>query len=305
MMHVVLGDGTMPSKELKAHLDSMAARAEADGESFWFLIQSKSEPTSTDTALLHWLTENDVHFETISDDKEPSSEYALSKEHYTAKRLAPKVLEVIEMVKTDYEEDSRLLGLFVSDDPTAEEDRWLNDIVFAVAEAGYGVFALNDGMAPVDLEDADEVEAEVVEPDEPVEAPAPAPALTIVPDLPKPAYTREELEGMDLTEVKHLAAEAGITLPPRTRFPTYVKALLGEEGDAAPAEAEVTEPEPVLDHNDEPVGEDGWSETPTLTNGFATAGTTGPAMLIVVHNGMVTSRIVTPAQAAALLTSTL
>jgi hypothetical protein len=315
-MHVVLGDGTMPSKEMYAHLQGMKTRANKDGEGFWFLIQSKAEPSDTDRALVKWLVDNEVYFETISDDKTPEDMYqgeAGTQNHHTTKNLAPKVVELMEKVKVEEPDDSRLLGLFVSDDPESEEDRWLNDAVFAVADAGYKVFALNDGMAELDLvdqegEEAMEEEKITMEVDLDTGEVTEKPTLSAVPDLPV-TYTREELEEMDLTQVKALAAERGITLPPRTRFPTYIKALLGELTDTTP-EAEVTDAElDELLEAEEAIEAEAITATDllqeyqeSLDNRPPPSTTlTGSAMMIIVANGHVTSRVITAEEAHTLL----
>ena len=51
----------------------------------------------------------------------------------------------------------------------------------------------------------------------------------------------EELEEMEPSEVKEVAAALGIVLPPRTRATTYIDHILGEVKGDAPA-VEVSEP---------------------------------------------------------------
>ena len=55
---------------------------------------------------------------------------------YTVKRLAPKVGQP-DAGDARRWRGGPLLALFASDDPEAEEDRWLNDVLQAVNDAGY------------------------------------------------------------------------------------------------------------------------------------------------------------------------
>lgn len=223
MMHVVLGDGEMTKRELSSTLEDLLESA--GDEPFWFLVQAKPEPTATDEALLGWLVEKEIYFEIIGDDLKGADKiYAQAQEKHEVKRLAPKTLSLMQE-KPEEGEEANLLALFVSNDSDAEEDRWLNEIVQSVIEAGFTVKALNDGLTEVGLDEAVEGEAEEAEE---VEA-----------DGGVKDYTREQLEEMELDEVKAVAAERGITLPPRTRKATYVDHLLGEAEE--PPEAEVTE----------------------------------------------------------------
>src|SRR5215510_10487650 len=164
-MHVVLGDGEMPVKELAQHLQNLKdADVEID-QPFWFLVQAKAEPTTTDRALMKWLNDNDIYYQTVSDGSEVDKIYANTQESYKVQRLTPKIVNLMKSLPEDGEHDPHVLALFVSDDPDAAEDRWLNDTIQAVSEAGFKVLALNDGMVEIDLEDVEgeEMEEEGVE----------------------------------------------------------------------------------------------------------------------------------------------
>src|SRR4051794_14770183 len=122
-MNVVLGDGTLPAKELEALLMDLSEKATEADDPFWFLIQGKAEPTATDEKLVSWLIENDVYFDLISDGSE-SDLYEGYQNKTTVKRLAPKIVSLMQETPEEGEE-AQVLALFASDDPDAEEDRWL------------------------------------------------------------------------------------------------------------------------------------------------------------------------------------
>jgi len=257
-LHVVMGDGEMTRKELVATMDDLWEK-EGDGN-FWFLLQGKSDPTDTDKFLTNWLQSNDLFYAIVTDDKaslHPS--YSSAAQTFVAKGLAKKVLALIES-EPEENELVDVLALFTSDDPEAEEDRWLNDLMGEVAEAGHTIRALNDGLTVLDFEsEPEEPEEEPEEEEEPVtskKAPAKKAAAPTKAGRPKPVaapepeeeegeeveveeveLTREDLEAMDLAELKQIAADNDIVLPPRTRSTTYIDAILGVD-DTPEAEVE-------------------------------------------------------------------
>ena len=266
-MHAVLGDGEMTRKELTETMADLWKADEDAGNSFWFLLQGKAEPTDTDKALVTWLEKNDIYYELVTDDPDAVSEiYTQPQEVHTAKKLSQKVVALLQS-KPEEEEPAEILALFSDvNDPAAAEDRWLNGVIQAAGDAGFATRGLNDGLVEVDLsESAAEAEAE---PEEAPKAPAkksvakkvaPRPAAdTPIPDeeeaeepsstpAPKLTITREELEDMEPAEVKEVAASMGIVLPPRTRATTYIDHILGEAKAAAPT-AEVTEVVEVVEN---------------------------------------------------------
>ena len=266
-MHAVLGDGEMTRRELTETLGDLWKADEENSQSYWFLLQGKSEPTDTDKALVTWLEKNEIYYELVTDDPEAVSEiYTQPQEVHTAKKLSQKVVALLQS-KPEEGEPSEILALFSDvNDPAAAEDRWLNQVIQAAGDAGFPARGLNDGLVEVDLsESAAEVE------EEPAAAPAPtkkAAAKKVAaprPDSPIPAEgeaeagveleveaegiafkvpSREELEDMEPSEVKDVAAAMGIVLPPRTRATTYIDHILGQAKAPAP-EAVVEEAELV------------------------------------------------------------
>ena len=243
-MHVVLGDGEMSRKELTETLKDLWERAGDD--QYWFVVQGKSQPTETDTNLVTWLTKNEIYFEVVTDDEDSMDEiYAEGQETHTVKRLGQKIVNLLN-TKPEEGEDADVLALFVEDDPAAEADRWLNNVIQLAMDAGFKAYGMNDGMVEIDLDGADSTNAP--EEEEEAEVPAAKPTkraakkATAKPSdngegaaKPSKSYTRDDLEEMELGELKEIAAAKGIELPPRTRMGTYIDHILGETKDATPA----------------------------------------------------------------------
>ena len=279
-MHVVLGDGEMTRRELVATLaDLMEAAVNAE-QSFWFLVQGKATPTDTDKALVTWLSKNEVYYEVVTDDRDSMNElYAEPQETHDAKKLGQKVVGLLES-KPEEGENADILALFSDvNDATAPEDRWLNAIIQQAFDAGYPTRALNDGLVEIDLsiteaepepeptpvkksvakKQATRTSVTAADTDVPEEEAAePQPASS----LDQPVPSREVLEDMEPSEVKEIAAQMGIVLPPRTRATTYIDHILGENKAAAPA-VEVTEIAAELEPELEP--------EPQSLNGFEAA----------------------------------
>ena len=246
-LHIVLGDGEMPKKELTETLKDLWTRVD-DDEGFWFIVQGKSDPSATDKVIVDWFGRNELYYETVSDDPESAADiYSTASDTRKSKKLATTVVEALNGAKGDGE-GADVLALFASDDPTAEEDRWLNLVIQAAADAGFKSFALNDGMVEIDVAAAEAKTAEA-EPDEEAAPPkaskrpakkAAAPVAEAEPET-NGAYTREQLEAMELPEIKEIASGLGIELPARTRGTTYIDHILGEEKGDGPV-VEVAEP---------------------------------------------------------------
>jgi hypothetical protein len=250
-MYIVLGDGEMTKKELTETLQELWDNS--GDQPYWFIIQGKSEPSDTDKALVTWLDKNEVYYEVLTDDADAMDDiYGNAQETHVAKRLAQKVVNLFNSKPEEGETTAHILALYTSDDPAAEEDRWLNGVVQAASDAGFKSFVLNDGMVEVDFSepegDEDEEVAEVAEAAEEAEdVPTPKPSKQAAKKAPaakpkaKASHTREELEELSLSELKEIAAAQDIELPPRTRIPTYIDHILGEAKGEAPA-AEIDTP---------------------------------------------------------------
>jgi hypothetical protein len=260
-MHVVLGDGEMTRRELTETLADLWKADEEISQPFWFLIQGKSEPTDTDKALVTWLEKNEIYYEVVADDPKSMSEiYSQPQDTHTAKKISQKVVALMQS-KPDEDETAEVLALFSDvNDATASEDGWLNGVIQAAFDAGFVTRALNDGLVEVDLSDAaaaEEAEPEATPPgkplkttkkvakkaDTPVSAEGGTPASSISSVLMVPS--REELEDMEPSEIKDVAAKLGIVLPPRTRATTYIEHILGDKAQATPVAVEDI---PIIEH---------------------------------------------------------
>lgn len=256
MLYAVLGDGEMASKELHNALRDLWEKT--GDEPFWFLLQGKSDPTTTDKALVKWLDQNEIYYEMLTDDEDALAEiYGNVQKTHTAKRLSQKLINLLGSLPNQEDGDTgaTVLALFVSDEPGAEEDRVLTTTLEAVGaasteDAPIPCLVLNDGLIEIDL--SDEASAAEAEPDPPKPTKKAAAKRAAAPRAPveepeepattpaqwsiKTAYTREQLEEMTPVQVKEIAASRGIELPPRTRATTYIEHILGE---AASEDAEV------------------------------------------------------------------
>lgn len=256
-MHAVLGDGQMTRRELTETLGDLWNADRESQQSFWFLLQGKSEPSDTDKAMVTWLEKNEIYYELVTDDPEAVAEvYTQPQEVHTAKKISQKVVGLLQS-KPEEEETAEILALFSDvNDATAAEDRWLNQVIQAAYDAGFPTRALNDGLVEIDLsETAAAAEAEPeAEPAKPMKSVAKKAAAR----MPTPAEdeeadtgaleaegiavpSREVLEDMEPTQVKEVAAALGIVLPPRTRATTYIDHILGEAKVAPTAVVEVPE----------------------------------------------------------------
>ena len=251
VMHLVLGDGEMPKNELTAHLSDLWSKATEADDQYWFILQSKAEPTATDRALVKWLNDNGIYFSVISGDPEADDKlYDGAAETHPARSLTTTVLKLLQE-KPEGDEPADVLALFVSDDPEAEEDRYVSEVAQIVMDAGFPVFALNDGLAELDLpEGATPAAAEPEEEPEPVKKAPAKKAAAKKAAAPRPPadeeeetgeITREFLGERSLDELKAMAANRGIDLPPRTRHATYIERILGEAGDEVEVEEEEVE----------------------------------------------------------------
>ena len=298
--HVVLGDGYLPTKELHAHLQDLKEKALTDDDGFWFLVAAKAEPTDTERALVKWLTDKDIYFDAIGDEDSADKIYSKAQNFHKANRLAPKVVSLMKAAREGgVDEDDKpvepeeavLLALFFSDEEGAREDDWLNDVIAAVFKEGFTVFAFNDGMTEIEPPEGEDEETgpEQVDPADIV-------------------YTRAGLEEMDLDDLKKIALDKGIEVQPRSRKPTYIAAILGVEDEVPEVEMEAPPP-PVSVLNSTPTTNMNTTANTITTGSSATlhvlpvGQVSGPAMLIVIYNGTVTSRVVTSEEAAALLSS--
>lgn len=253
-MYVVLGDGELTQKELTETLQDLW-RKSGDAP-FWFVVQGKSAPTATDKVLVTWLRKNDIWYEVITDDADAlDALYKGYQEVHVVKRLGQKIVNLLT-TKPEEDEEACILALFTVTDPAAEEDRWLNLIVEQAVKAGFKAYSLTDGLLELEVSSTPS-DTTTQEPEGQDDVPTKTPSKRVAKQAAakSKSYTRDELEEMDLGQLKEIAVANGITLPPKTRPKTYIDHILGEAKPDAPI-AEVTIP-PVTrtmtaDEPDEP-----------------------------------------------------
>lgn len=298
MMHVVLGDGEMTRRELSKTLEDLLeqAREIPDDDEFWFLLQGKAEPTATDKAMMDWITEKDLWYAVITDDKKGMAPiYKEAQETYEVKRLAPKVLSLMQE-KPQEGEGAALFGLFVNNDSDVPEDTWLNDVMASVVAGGFKIFSMNDGLVELGLPDrkGEDEDEEAEEPSNVVEmtpkskVPQPQPDEEDEPSTGMPdTYTRDDLEDLNSEQLRAIGLSLGLPeFPPRTRMTTMIKEILGEGTEEAEVEEVV-----VPDENDDVMF------VPEEGAGDSDVAVSSGALLVVIFNGTIVSRTITVEEA--------
>lgn len=262
MMYVILGEGEMPAADLKASLDDLEAQAVQDQATFWVTVRATAEPTATDRALMAWVHAHETYYETVGPEANSADPlYSGTQEKHAVKGVGNKIVELMQ-TKPEEGEEAVMLALFASDDPEAPEDAELYAVVEKVLEAGFSVLALNDGLAEIGLTEGEGGDEEEAAP-EPVTAPVKKAAARAVQqqlpgldDVDELWATRENLEGLNIDEIKVIASRFGITLPPRTRQQTYISAILDRnEPEPTPPEAEIEIEEDVAPSNGQSNGQ--------------------------------------------------
>lgn len=237
-MHLVLGEGEMPKKELTATLNDLREKAQGGAEEaeFWLIVQGKDEPTATDKALMTWIKNNEVYFEVLSTIPEADVD-GIYEGHQAFHKGAKLPLKAVNLLKANSEEngDVSVLALAVSVEEEVDEDTPLLDVIQAVIDAGFDAYGLNDSMTKLDLsgDDGDE------EADDGEEEAAPARAKKGVASKAAPkkaaaktksgprAYTEEELEELTDAEVRAIGQSMGITARGKS---SWISKILKEQG---------------------------------------------------------------------------
>lgn len=167
MLYVVAGNGTGPTKEISAALKDLKDKATKDDAEFWLLVEGKDEPSTTDNAIIKWLTTNEIWFEVVTS---TGTTYDGAQDTAQAEDVYAAMLERIQERAAESEE-AALLILPVDPDGETDDDETLMTLVEQAIDADVSVFALNGEMAKITLDDEPQ-------PDEPEEAPVPAKAAT-------------------------------------------------------------------------------------------------------------------------------
>ena len=225
-LYVVVGDGTLPKKELTSALDTLKDQAIEADEQFWVALVGKEKATASDKLIVKWLEENDVFWAVVGvgDVTNCDAVYADAQVMEEGSTLQEAVGIAIGM-KEDDDKDASLLVLMVAPEGEDPADDPVLDAVAEEVEEGVQAFLVNGGMIPLEFDDEEEEdeapEAEPEEVEEEAEDEAEAEA-----DEPQ-AFTDEEIAALSLKELKALASSQGITITGRTKA-DYVAALTGK-----------------------------------------------------------------------------
>lgn len=205
-----IGAGEISTKASTALIEDLI---EANGGSAKFVFPfTKEHFTDSIGELVEWAIEEEIDYEAVTDDSTPKKlndfvEQA-SKTH-KVQRIPHKIVNIC-----DKSGNGRVVILWDDDDEdcvTALERAQDKDVEALDLTNGLDILALEDDgedeeEEPEEVEDEDEEDDE--EEDEEV--------------------TAEDIEAMDFKELKELAKEWGVEVPPRTKSAGYKKALLAD-----------------------------------------------------------------------------
>lgn len=260
-MHLVLGEGEMPKKELTATLNDLREKAQgevAEEAEFWLIVQGKDEPTATDKALMAWIKTNEIYFEVLSTIPEEDLD-SIYEGHQAFHKGAKLPTKAVNLLKANSEEndDVSVLALAVNVEEEVDEDTPLLDVIQAVIDAGFDAYGLNDSMTKLDLsgDDGDEEADDGEEEAAPARAKkgvaskaAPKKAAAKAKSSPK-AYTEEELDELTDAEVRAIGQSLGITARGKS---SWISKILKAQGSGEESEEESDEGEEEEEQNVSP-----------------------------------------------------
>lgn len=231
-MYGIYGEGFISPEAVAEHVGRLADAAQVDGGEVWFLVHIPENPTEGLINVVAWLNENDAWWIGFSDSDEFDEDlYEGSQEEpVVVKNIGRKFLSWFKK-----EDDVALLALYTD----GGDSDAMSEVLDIVTSAKYLAQDLSDGLTPIEMTDDDEEEV-------PEEAEEPA--------KEEGRYTREELEGLELKELRALALAEGKTWAKlhhsqsnKMRKAALIEYFLGEgeapeavEEEEAPAEAVAT-----------------------------------------------------------------
>lgn len=254
-MHMIVGNGELPKKDLTATLGDLWEKAQEADEEFWFTIVAQDEPNATHKALTAWLAANEIYYEVIVEDADSVDEaYSGAQKVHAAKKT---VTKVVNLLKASTEEDGAdVLALFVNLEAEDDEDQIVLDSLQSAIDAGFKGYALNDSMTEIDLSEEEEQEEEQEEEEEDEKpaaskkaAPAkkaaakkaaPAKKAAAKADAGPKAYTAEDFEDMTDAEIRAIGASLGVTTRGRDNWIAKILEAQGGGGDEEQEEEEET-----------------------------------------------------------------
>lgn len=208
-LHVVIGEGSINTRELTHQLEDLKAKATKEDDQFWFIVQGKSEPTQADKDLIAYFAEHETFYATIADENETLDKLYDNAEdnHVFEGDLGPALVEAMQGLQED-DEGADLLAILVDPKDDDESDAPAIAAIEAVIDAGFEVFGLNDSMEQITLDDA----TPAPEPPKAAKKSSSSKATAEPKDVtPGEDITREALEAMTPPDVKALATGMGIT----------------------------------------------------------------------------------------------
>lgn len=228
MLYGIYGDGLISAEAVTEHIGRLADAAQIDDGEVWFLVHIPEEPGEGLLNVIDFLNENELWWKGFSstDDFNEDAYEGSQEEAVIVKSIGRKI--VAEFKKED---DVALLALYTDGGDTEEMMEVLE--IVSTANGCYLIQDLSDGLTPIELadEDADD------EDDDNEKA--------VGGKVPEPRYTQEELEALELKELRALALAEGKswkalhhTQSNAMRKAAIIKYLLGEDVEVPEAEEE-------------------------------------------------------------------
>jgi hypothetical protein len=203
----VLGTGSTSKNVIEDALNEL-------GEDNDYLLYGSHKMSGSEARVCDWLTNHEVPC-TIVHDGKTSATMMESGDHF----IDCKDLNAVEFLKQLKKRKGTLLLLW--DDERIDE---MEEIVFKATDLGIEIKDLTNGLTPIVVEGSEE---------EPAEKPAPVQ----VDEVEIEPFSRKELEEMPITVLRKNAKNHGITTDGLSKA-QLVDALLGEDGEEAPAPVE-------------------------------------------------------------------
>lgn len=203
-LHAVIGEGSINTRELKHQLDDLMEKATNADQNFWFIVQGKATPTKADQDLIAYFAANDLYYVTLTlDGVTPDGLYdGASDGHEYVGNFGAGLLEALKELREEEDDEVDVLAMLVNPKEEDPADAEVTDALFALIEAGYKIYGLNDSMEQITIEE--EAETEQIEPTD----------ATPNGDVAGPdqgPFTEEELQAKSPAEVKALASGMGVT----------------------------------------------------------------------------------------------
>ena len=239
MHYVVAGDGTAPPKEITATLDELYERIEkatAPEDDLYFSVSMwiPTEAGKAHTTIATWCNQRDIPWDAIGPGSQ-NEDFADADNWYVDSAMIDILGFANEVAAGD---TVQVLALYVdANNPGADEDVELDELVELALKSGLECYALNAQMYPL----AFAAEAEYPEAADTEEAPEPEPEPE--PEVDPIEAERERLQALPRTELQAMAKEVGATPKDFRKKQNLVDAILAVEESNETESPDMASPE--------------------------------------------------------------